>query len=163
MGGGWITPPSSIRAGNYTLKSPPNLLAPKTLLIQSETMDLNSINLRRFHFHYFTYLFLLFILSLPLTISLVEDGYRILFYMGGAISFSVQMAILQLRFLPRKIPALSETGFPLFTVFLSFFLNLGILTTFQVLEYPFEATSGFLIAYFVHLLFLVFASYFSGK
>jgi len=93
----------------------------------------------------------------------VEDGYRILFYMGGAISFSVQMAILQLRFLPRKIPALSETGFPLFTVFLSFFLNLGILTTFQVLEYPFEATSGFLIAYFVHLLFLVFASYFSGK
>ncbi|TGM38194.1 hypothetical protein EHQ92_07415 [Leptospira biflexa] len=126
-------------------------------------MDLNSINLKRFHLHYFTYLILVLILSLPLTLGLVADGYRIIFYFGSAISFSVQMAILQLRFLPSKIPALSESGFPFFTVFLSFFLNLGILTAFQVLEYPFEATSGFLIAYFVHLLFLVFASYFSGK
>lgn len=126
-------------------------------------MDLSTINLKKFHLHYFTYLFVILVLSIPLTIGLVEEGFRILFYIGGAISFSVQMAILQLRFLPRKIPALSESGFPLFTVFLSFFLNLGILTAFQVLDYPFEATSGFLIAYFVHLLFLVFASYFSGK
>ncbi|TGL59877.1 hypothetical protein [Leptospira jelokensis] len=126
-------------------------------------MDLNSINLKRFHLHYFSYLFVLLLLSFPLTIGLVEEGYRFLFYIGGAISFAIQMAILQLRFLPRKIPALAETGFPFFTVFLSFFLNLSILTAFQVLEYPFEATSGFLIAYFVHLLFLVFASYFSGK
>ncbi len=126
-------------------------------------MDLNSINLKRFHLHYFSYLLLLFLLSLPLTAGFVEIGFRLLFYIGGAISFSVQMAILQLRFLPRKLPALAESGFPLFTVFLSFLLNLGILTAFQILGYPFEATSGFLIAYFVHLLFLVFASYFSGK
>ncbi|XDD43447.1 hypothetical protein AB3N58_03575 [Leptospira sp. WS60.C2] len=139
------------------------LLAPIPAKLQSELMDLNSVNLKRFHLHYFSYLLVLFLLSIPLTAGLVEEGYRILFYIGGAISFAVQMAILQLRFLPRKIPALSESGFPLFTVFLSFFLNLGILSAFQVLEYPFEATSGFLIAYFVHLLFLVFASYFSGK
>lgn len=166
MGGGWITPPSSIRAGNYTILSPsapPFLLAPNRPSSKLQLMDLNTINLKRFHLHYFTYLIVVFILSLPLTAGLVEDGYRLLFYFGGAMSFAIQMAILQLRFLPRKIPALSESGFPFFTVFLSFFLNLGILTALQVLEYPFEATSGFLIAYFVHLLFLVFASYFSGK
>ncbi|MCW7469951.1 hypothetical protein [Leptospira kanakyensis] len=144
-------------------QTPPIRLAHKSPASHLEPMDLNTINLKRFHLHYFSYLFLIFILSLPLTAGLVEDGYRLIFYFGGAMSFAIQMAILQLRFLPRKIPALSESGFPFFTVFLSFFLNLGILTALQVLEYPFEATSGFLIAYFVHLLFLVFASYFSGK
>lgn len=143
--------------------APPNLLAPKPPLCKLQPMDLNTINLKRFHLHYFTYLLFIFILSLPLTAGLVEDGYRVIFYFGGAMSFAIQMAVLQLRFLPRKIPALADSGFPFFTVFLSFFLNLGILTALQVLDYPFEATSGFLIAYFVHLLFLVFASYFSGK
>lgn len=142
---------------------PPILLAPISPSSKLQLMDLNTINLKRFHLHYFSYLFVVLILSLPLTTGLVEDGYRMIFYFGGAMSFAIQMAILQLRFLPRKVPALSESGFPVFTVFVSFFLNLGILTALQVLEYPFEATSGFLIAYFVHLLFLVFASYFSGK
>ncbi|MDF3820582.1 hypothetical protein P3G55_11760 [Leptospira sp. 96542] len=126
-------------------------------------MDFNTFDTKHFYKHYLSYLVVVTLLGFPITFGLVEEGYRFIFWIGYFLSFSIQISILQLRLLPRKIPALVESGFPLFTVFLSFFVNLAVLTTILVLEYPFEATSGFLIAYFLNLLFLVFASYFSGK
>jgi len=126
-------------------------------------VDFNTLNILRFRLHYFTYLFGSLLLGIPISKYLVEDGFRILFWIGFFLSFGIQIAILELRFFARKVSSLAESGFPLFTVFLSFFLNLGVLAAILFLDFPFEPVGGFLIAYFLHLLFLVFASYFSGK
>ncbi|MDZ4725623.1 MAG: hypothetical protein SH817_05675 [Leptospira sp.] len=126
-------------------------------------MDLYTINLKKFHLHYFTYLLFVALASYPLVNIWVLPAFVFVFYLGIGISFFIQLLATELRFLPRFKPSLGESGFPLFTVPLFFFINLGVLSAMVFLEYPFESILGFLIAYFLHLLFLVIASYFSGK
>ncbi len=126
-------------------------------------MDFNTLNLFRFRLHYLSYFVGSLLLGLPISKYFVEEGFRVLFWIGFFLSFGIQFALLELRFFARRVPSLSESGFPLFTVFLSFFLNLAVLAAILFLDFPFEPVGGFLIAYFLHLLFLVFASYFSGK
>ncbi|TGL61286.1 hypothetical protein EHQ58_05785 [Leptospira ognonensis] len=126
-------------------------------------MDLYTINLRKFHIHYFAYLVFVVTVSYPLLFRWVEPNFRFVFYLGVALSFFIQLSATELRFLPRFKPSLGESGFPLFTVPLFFFINLGVLSALVLLDYPFETIIGFLIAYFLHLLFFVIASYFSGK
>ncbi|TGN20683.1 hypothetical protein [Leptospira idonii] len=125
-------------------------------------MDLYTLNLKKFHLHYFTYLLFCGILSYFLLPSFPEIS-PLVFYVGCGTSFFLQIGAMELRFLPRFHPKLGEMGFPLFTVVFFFWINLGVLAALIFLEFPFEAIIGFLIAYFLHLLFLVFASYFSGK
>ncbi len=126
-------------------------------------MDLYTINLKKFHLHYFAYLMFGVFLSIPIIDRSIESKFIFAFYVGFAVSFLIQFVAMEIRFLPRFKPALGENGFPLFTVPLFFFINLGVLSSLVFLDYPFETIVGFLIAYFLHLLFLVIASYFSGK
>jgi hypothetical protein len=126
-------------------------------------MDLYTINLKKFHIHYFTYLAFVVVATLPVVKGIVDPRFTFVFYLGAGLSFFIQLFATELRFLPRFKPSLGESGFPLFTVPLFFFINLGVLSTLVFLDYPFETIIGFLIAYFLHLLFLVIASYFSGK
>jgi len=126
-------------------------------------MDLYTINLKKFHLHYFAYLGLVVITSSPVVRAFVDPNFIFVFYLGAGLSIFIQLIATELRFLPRFKPTLGENGFPLFTVPLFFFINLGVLSSLVFLDYPFETIVGFLIAYFLHLLFLVIASYFSGK
>ncbi|BDA79826.1 hypothetical protein LPTSP3_g27560 [Leptospira kobayashii] len=126
-------------------------------------MDLYRINLKKFHLLYFVYFLLSGLVSIPLLGLWVDKNLHFVFYLGAGISFFLQIAAMELRFLPRVSPGLGEKGFPFFTVILFFFVNLGTISALAFLEFPFESIAGFLIAYFLHLLFLVFASYYSEK
>jgi|GEM_PF-5975900 hypothetical protein len=126
-------------------------------------MDLYTINLKKFHLHYFAYLVFVTLVSIPFVNQLIDADFQFVFYLGAGLSFFIQLFATELRFLPRFKPTLGENGFPLFTVPLFFLINLGVLSSLVFLDYPFASIVGFLIAYFLHLLFLVIASYFSGK
>jgi hypothetical protein len=126
-------------------------------------VDIYSIDLKRFHLYYFACLLLAIGACVVLDdfIFLWDLGFA--FYLGLAISFLIQLAATELRFLPIFQPSLRTSGFGLFTVPLFFLVNLGVLTFLVTLDYPIVTILGFLIAYFLHLLFFVIASYFSGK
>lgn len=126
-------------------------------------MDIYSIDLKRFHLHYFAYLLLVIGIYVVLDEFVFSWGIGFAFYLGFAISLLIQFAATELRFLPIFQPSLRTSGFGLFTVPLFFLVNLGVLTFLVTLDYPIVTILGFLIAYFLHLLFFVIASYFSGK
>jgi hypothetical protein len=126
-------------------------------------MDLFQLNLKRFHFFYLSFFFVSILGFVPIVYTVLGEQFLLVFYLGFLISFFIQFGFTELRFLPIYKPTSEVSGFSIFTVVLSFFVNLSTVSAILILEYPFETIIGFFIAYFLHLLFLVIASYFSGK
>ncbi|GBF50564.1 hypothetical protein LPTSP4_20900 [Leptospira ryugenii] len=126
-------------------------------------MDLLEIDKGKFKKYYSLFTLLGGILVSSIVKGCFQDANLSIFLLGYSISLLVQISAIYLRLLPIERPALREGGFAFFTVFFSFFLNLAFLSALIYLDYPFEAIGGFLIAYFLSLLFFVIASYISGK